>query len=396
MNSILFTTERLDPAAGTKQPLPGFAEQYTDIVDYILKITHEIWEERGIGVIYDTYTEGITLHTGATSIHGINAVVGGTMETLHAFPDRRLVGEAVVWSGAGESKFYTSHRIASTATNLGASAYGPATGKKVFFRTIADCVVAANRIGEEWLVRDNLHLVQQLGFDPVSLAKQSGKYRGKPLPHVPLVAENRMGQHRPERSDAGPSDSGTLLYNLFQTVWNGRNFHRVADYYHPTAAVHSICDQTYRGVPAIQGLLINLFASLPQASVQVERITCNTGPEADTVAVRWRLTGLHQGNGFFGPASGKPVNIWVSATFWCPAARLSRNGLCLTRSTCCARSTRSRPRLARRWLNPPVRPRRRCTWTTNGWWLLLSPLPTRPLREKDRSTTWSTNISRPT
>jgi predicted ester cyclase len=126
---------------------------------------------------------------------------------------------------------------------------------------------------------------------------------------VPLVAENRVGQYRPKRSEAAPADSGTLLYNLFQNVWNGRNFHQVADYYHPVATVHSICDQTYRGVPAIQGLLVNLFASLPQAAVQVERITCNTGPEGDTVAVRWRLTGLHQGNGFFGPPTGKPVNM---------------------------------------------------------------------------------------
>jgi predicted ester cyclase len=309
MNSIIFTADRLNGPEDTRQELPGFDHKYTNIVDYILKITHQIWEERGIGVIYDTYDERITLHTGAMSIHGINAVVGGTMETLHAFPDRRLVGEEVIWSGDGDSKFYTSHRIASTATNLGTSAFGPATGKKVFFRTIADCVVSANRIEEEWLVRDNLHIIQQLGYDPVSLARQSGKYRSKGLPYVPFIAENRVGQHLPAKSEADLTNTGTLLYNLFQTVWNGRNFHQVDEYYHPTAAVYSICDQTYRGGAAIQSFLINLFSALPQASVQVERITCNTGRDKDTVAVRWRLTGLHQGNGYFGAASGKPVNM---------------------------------------------------------------------------------------
>ena len=33
-----------------KQELPGFDEEYLDIVDYIIKITHRIWEEKGIGL----------------------------------------------------------------------------------------------------------------------------------------------------------------------------------------------------------------------------------------------------------------------------------------------------------------------------------------------------------
>jgi predicted ester cyclase len=309
MNTIFFTTQRLPLPEGKKQELPGFDDKYKDIVDYILKITHQIWEERGIGLIYDTYSESIALHSGATSIHGINSVVSGTMETLHAFPDRRLVGEEVIWSGEQGSKFYTSHRIASTATNLGNSTFGPSTGKKVFFRTIADCVVAENKIEEEWLVRDNLHIVQQLGFDPVQLAKNSGRYRSGLLPHVPFIAENRVGQQVPPRHKIAVEGTAKLLYDLFQNVWNGRYFDRVGDYYHSTATIHAICGHHYRGVTAIQGFLVNLFSSLPQAALQVERITCNTGKESDTVAVRWRLTGLHQGNGYFGPASGKPVNM---------------------------------------------------------------------------------------
>ncbi len=33
----------------------GFEEQYVDIIDYIVRITHRIWEEKHIGYIYDTY-----------------------------------------------------------------------------------------------------------------------------------------------------------------------------------------------------------------------------------------------------------------------------------------------------------------------------------------------------
>lgn len=42
------------------QDLPGFDPQFRDFVDYVLKITHQIWEEKGIGVIYDTYHNNIT------------------------------------------------------------------------------------------------------------------------------------------------------------------------------------------------------------------------------------------------------------------------------------------------------------------------------------------------
>ena len=306
MNSIFHTAKQLN---GSKQELVGFDPKYHDIVDYILKITHEIWEERGIGVIYDTYAEGITLFTGATTIHGINSVVAGTMETLHGFPDRRLVGEAVVWSAEQGDKFYTSHRIGSTATNLGNSAFGPPTGKKAFFRTIADCVVSANKIEEEWLVRDNLHLIQQLGYDPVALAKQSKRYATKPLFSAPFIGENRTGQFAPIVRENGQKNSGTLVYNLFQNVWNARYFNQISDYYHPTATVHGICEQDYRGVAQIQGFLINLFASIPQGNLQVERVMTNAGDQHDEVAVRWRLTGLHSGNGFFGTPSGKAVDI---------------------------------------------------------------------------------------
>ena len=41
-------------AAGTgrRQPLAGFDADYTDIVDYIVRCTHKIWEEKAVGLIY--------------------------------------------------------------------------------------------------------------------------------------------------------------------------------------------------------------------------------------------------------------------------------------------------------------------------------------------------------
>jgi hypothetical protein len=60
-------------------------------------------------------------------------------------------------------------------THLGDDAFGPATGRRAQVTTIADCVVRENRIIEEWLVRDNAHLVAQLGLDPWTLARQQAE-----------------------------------------------------------------------------------------------------------------------------------------------------------------------------------------------------------------------------
>ena len=71
-----------------------------------------------------------------------------------------------------DQRLLSSHRVLSTATNLGDSNFGPATGKKINFRTVIDCATTNNRIHEEWLVRDNLWIVTQLGLNPREVAKQ--------------------------------------------------------------------------------------------------------------------------------------------------------------------------------------------------------------------------------
>ena len=39
------------------QRMRGFEDQYCDIIDYIVRITHRIWEEKDVGYIYDTYSQ---------------------------------------------------------------------------------------------------------------------------------------------------------------------------------------------------------------------------------------------------------------------------------------------------------------------------------------------------
>lgn len=304
---------KLDPKKDGHAP-KGFDSKYNDFVDYIMNITHSIWEEKGIGVIYDTYHNNVTMHFGAHNAVGIQGVIKGTLETLHAFPDRKLIGQNVIWSNFGKDGFLSSHRIISTATNLNDSAFGPATGKSVNFRTTVDCAAENNRIFEEWLVRDNLWIVKQLGYDPHEVAKSMAKgSQDTNGVHKSRFGkdENMDGQFFPDKYEAKDDSIGEWVKEMFTRIYNGRRFNEVKKYYEENAVIHYICDKDLNGYTQIQGMLVNLFASFPNARFAVERVTCNDRPEDEgyDVAVRWRLSGIHEGLGMFGAPSGNPVEI---------------------------------------------------------------------------------------
>ena len=161
----------LEPQSERRQPLPGFDPDYCDIVDYILRCTHRIWEQKDVGLIATHYAPDIRVHLMTGPVDGMDGVIAGTARTLSAFPDRTLTGEAVIWSDEGDGAYLSSHRITSSATSLGPSELGPATGRRITFTTIADCLCKANLIVEEWLVRDYSAMALALGYFPRAIAR---------------------------------------------------------------------------------------------------------------------------------------------------------------------------------------------------------------------------------
>ncbi|MFE7084238.1 ester cyclase [Priestia megaterium] len=297
----------------SKQKLNGFNNSYLDIVDYILKITHQIWEEKSIGVIYDNYSNNVKVHTGTHTIKGINAMVSNTMQSIHAFPDKRLIASNVIWSGDDEGGFYSSHRMVTTGTNLNSSVFGKATGKKVISRSVADCLCFQNRIIEEWVTGDSLYIVQQLGYNPIDFVKNLNQERKfVSLPETFGVTDTKEGQLAPtvyKRRDTHFEISDFIL-EMYNKIWERRLFNYVKDFYTDNSVIHYIGGKSLIGFSQIQGALISLFACFPTAKFIIERVTCN---QVDTnehdVAVRWRIQGIHEGLGYFGKASNKSIQI---------------------------------------------------------------------------------------
>ena len=151
--------------------MKGFDPKFRDFPDYIIGITKEIWEDRGIATLHEYYGNDIVVRMPGSVSTGNQGVIGATMATLAEFPDRTLLGEDVIWSGTPEDGMLSSHRIMSTATHLGDGAFGKATGSKLRYRILADCHARNNAIDDEWLIRDNGAIVRQMGWDPKDFAR---------------------------------------------------------------------------------------------------------------------------------------------------------------------------------------------------------------------------------
>ncbi|MCP5100954.1 MAG: nuclear transport factor 2 family protein, partial [Chloroflexi bacterium] len=91
----------------------GFDSKYSNLPDYILKCTAQIWEGRDIAALHWHYAEDIVVRTPSGARVGNEEGIANTMATLAEFPDRVLLGEDVIWSGSAESGFLSSHRIVS-------------------------------------------------------------------------------------------------------------------------------------------------------------------------------------------------------------------------------------------------------------------------------------------
>ena len=101
--------------------MKGFDKKFDSLPDYILGITKEIWEERGIETLNHYYSKDIPMRFPSGISQGNEATKNSTLATIAEFPDRQLLGEDVIWSGDEVNGFLSSHRILTMGTHLGLS-----------------------------------------------------------------------------------------------------------------------------------------------------------------------------------------------------------------------------------------------------------------------------------
>lgn len=305
--------EQLEEGA-RRQALAGFEPVYRDIVDYIVRCTHRIWEEKNVGLCRTHYSEDCVLHMLAGPAVGREVVTQNTVGSLASQADRLVMAEDVIWSEDAPGEFYSSHRIISRATHFGDEPLiGPATMRGTGVSTIADCKVIANRIVEEWLVRDNTTALWQVGADPriIAAAAAEADREGDPSRHAwrneALAATRNQGDIA--IADGHPA---APIAAMLRAAFADDLFGAAARRFSPSAEVRWPSRRHGFGRGYWIGCVTQLCNGLHSRAFRCEHVAARPLPHGDVaVAVRWSLAGTHKGTGVWGEPSGR--ELWLLA-----------------------------------------------------------------------------------
>ncbi|MDA8033405.1 MAG: ester cyclase [Actinomycetota bacterium] len=300
-----------------RHPMRGFEDGYVDIVDWIVRITHRIWEDQDVGYIYDTYAPGCRVFDDGGPKYGVERVVAETVQSIHAFADVRHYADDVIWAGDEDEGFYTSHRAINVGHHTGAWRWGPATGRKVNLWVIANCVSRENEIFDEWVLYNTGARLAQLGIDVAAAARMAGNEEGfipvgeRELTEIDRLAGGRKPLPLERRAPAGGFDPDFEVRSLFHEVYNRRNLSAIDKSYGPNVRFHGASNRSGYGRADVRAMARGLLATFPDLGLQVDEVYW-MGNEADgfRVSVRWSATGTHRGYALYGKPTGRRVYLW--------------------------------------------------------------------------------------
>ncbi|MEM9222142.1 MAG: ester cyclase [Pseudomonadota bacterium] len=288
--------------------MEGFDPRFKDFPDYIIGITKEIWEDRGVHRLQQYYAPDIIVRSPASVVVGNGNVIAATLATVAEFPDRELLAEDVIWSGTPEAGMLSSHRLYCTATHLGDGVYGKASGKTLAYHVIADCHARNNVIDDEWIVRDQGAIALQLGQTPEAYARDLIEREGGPenciKPFTP--DDDRPGPYRGKGND---NEWGARYADILTRIMNA-DVNVIFSAYDRGCVLHYPGGVIGHSFVAADRFWVPLRSAFPNATFKVEHKIGRDDPMMPPrAALRWSLTGRHEGWGAFGAPTQAHVHI---------------------------------------------------------------------------------------
>ena len=309
-------TVRMPKDFGPSQSLEGFEDTYRNIIDYIMRITYRIWEDREVAYILSCYAPNSRVFDDYGLQIGNEKIVTDTRHTIAAFSDMKVPAEEVIWAGDDDLGFHTSHRTILSGTNDGDSKYGPATGKKIYVLVIANCVAKGNDIFLEHVLYNTGAMLKQLGIDPMAEAARLAK---NPLPGWPRD-QKTWDALRHEGGSATPLsvsdpvagfDPDHFARMLHDRIWNQGDVDALADSYANKVVFEGPTDRKFSGVRAYHEFVIGIKDCFPDMNLQVDEVYwMGNDTEGYRVSTRWSAEARHDGSGLYGEPTGAACQIW--------------------------------------------------------------------------------------
>ncbi len=277
-----------------------------EVERFIYGITRQIWESKQINSIYDYYNEDVIVRSPRNTTYNCKDVIDSTKDTLSQFPDRQLIGEDVIWSGDCKNGILSSHRILSTATHKGNGFYGKSTEKNIMYRVIADCFIIDNKVVEEWIVRDESAILNQLGLSIKTFVKMKIKekiFNKSSLDSISnaFVYKNIIKNNSNEFTETYISYFKKLIDKNFNLIKN--KYERSAQTFWPGGKINYSHEQIKKTWSDFLScfenleLIIHFFSGITEPML------------SPRVAIRWTIKGIHLNNGYYGSPSQKNIEI---------------------------------------------------------------------------------------
>ncbi len=308
---------RIPVSYGPQQSMDGFEVTYKNIIDYIVRITHRIWEERDVEYIEDTYCDASRVYDDYGLQFGNKKIISDTRHTTGAFSDIELIADEVIWAGDDQVGYHTSHRTIIKGTNDGNSKYGPATGKSVNILVIANCVAKDNKIFLEHVLYNNSSLLRQLGFCLVEVAEemcdafehdgwprnrqQWSNLRGDASPHAPISQTEPVSGFDPD----------SFCRTAFNIVWTDHEYSRLLEFYTEDVSFLGPTDTVCSGLRSLKVYFASITHCFFDLKLQVDEVYwMGNDMQGYISSIRWSAEGTHMNDGKYGGASGTSIQLW--------------------------------------------------------------------------------------
>ena len=310
-------TVRIPSDFGPRQALSGFDPSYKNIVDYIVRITHRIWEtdKREVEYISETYSEDSRVFDDYGLQLGCKKIISDTHHTTGAFPDIILDAEEVIWAGDDITGFHTSHLTRIIGTNTGISRYGEPKGKKISVMVIANCIALENEIFHEHVLYNTSAMLQQLDID---LWEEAERLISDPPAGWPRSNEVWLDL----RKSASPEkplymsephtgfDPDKFARDIHSNIWNG-DFSALNKFYTDNVKFEGTTNRLFEGREAYKAYVETIRTAFPNLILQVDEVYW-MGNERDgwLISARWSAEGKHLGDGIYKEPTGASCQLW--------------------------------------------------------------------------------------
>ena len=308
--------QRIPADFGPQQNMQGFEQAYRNIIDYIVRITYKIWEDRDVEYIAETYSDQSKVYDDYGLQRGSKKIIADTHHTTAAYSNIRLIADEVIWAGNDEIGYHTSHRTIIRGTNDGDSRYGPATGKDVDILVIANCVALENEIFLEHVLYNNSCMLQQLGhkLEDVAIQMIRAESAGWPRDESTwrdLKVATSPSQPLSVSSPVSGFDIDVFTRNTISRIWNNRDYSHLHEVYAQGFSFQGPTQRNSHGRKAYKLFLESMYVTFPDLQLQVDEVYwMGNDVQGYLTSERWSATATHLGPALYGAPTGCQVQIW--------------------------------------------------------------------------------------